>query len=328
MTQQLAEFVAVWAVRGSAGLETVVLDVQNVLVNKAVEGAGSNKMQLEAEITIDELRGRQQLKALMKKNKSEGLARVEVAAIANAAGSDQVFKLPILKGEEKWLPNTGAKVQDARTDLAAENVQVKGCQMQVGCSRFAAGMFLAELKICREVAWWKGGEGSHVKPSHKSLPNSLNLSFGTIHHAKTMISVKKRQVSVQAAYRLNDLMLEDGVKDIENKLASPPSVFQQLLLLLNKAEILLSIMEQYTSTSMLSVIQPAMKPLIAKDLLGHSDIDVKVSIASYLSEITRNNNTDASYDDDIMKEILGPIVRAFKNLDEMSSSFLKRVSIS
>ncbi|PKU76110.1 hypothetical protein MA16_Dca019200 [Dendrobium catenatum] len=74
MTQQLAEFVAVWAVRGNAGLETVVLDVQNVL-------------------------------------------------------------------------------------------------------------------------------GSHVKPSHKSLPNSLNLSFGTIHHTKAMISVKKRQVSVQAAYR-------------------------------------------------------------------------------------------------------------------------------
>ncbi|KAH0459506.1 hypothetical protein IEQ34_012320 [Dendrobium chrysotoxum] len=68
--------------------------------------------------------------------------------------------------------------------------------------------------------------------------------------------------------------------------------------------------------------------LIAKDLLGHSDMDVKICIASYLIEITRITAPNAPYDADIIKEILGLIVGAFKNLNEMSSrSFPKRVSI-
>ncbi|KAH0466563.1 hypothetical protein IEQ34_003801 [Dendrobium chrysotoxum] len=123
-------------------------------------------------------------------------------------------------------------------------------------------------------------------------------------------------------------MLEDGVKNIENKLAPPPFHLQQLLLLPNKAKNLSSIMERSPSTSMLTAILPAMKALIAKDLLGHSEMDVKVCIASCLCEITRITTADAPYDDDIMKEIFGLIVGAFKDLDEMSIClFPKRVSI-
>ncbi|KAH0461718.1 hypothetical protein IEQ34_009293 [Dendrobium chrysotoxum] len=122
-------------------------------------------------------------------------------------------------------------------------------------------------------------------------------------------------------------MLEDGVKDIENKLTSPPSDLQQLMLLLDKAKNLLLRMEQYPSTSMLTAIQPALKALTNKDISGHSDMDVKVSIASCLNERTRITTPDAPYDD-IMKKIFGLIVGAFKNLDEMSiCSFSKRVSI-
>ncbi|KAH0466074.1 hypothetical protein IEQ34_006177 [Dendrobium chrysotoxum] len=99
----------------------------------------------------------------------------------------------------------------------------------------------------------------------------------------------------------DDLMLEDGVKNIENKLVSPPFDLQQLQLLLDKTKNLLSRMEKSTSTSMLTAIQPAIKALITKDLLGHSDMDVKVSIISCLSEITRITTPDAPYDDNIMK---------------------------
>ncbi|KAI0513816.1 hypothetical protein KFK09_009847 [Dendrobium nobile] len=77
----------------------------------------------------------------------------------------------------------------------------------------------------------------------------------------------------------------------------------------------------------LACLQTIMKALIAKNLLGHSDMDVKVSIAYYLSEITRIIASDVPCND-IMKEIFWLIVGAFKNLDEMSScSFSKRVSI-
>ncbi|KAI0524384.1 hypothetical protein KFK09_003751 [Dendrobium nobile] len=65
--------------------------------------------------------------------------------------------------------------------------------------------------------------------------------------------------------------------------------------------------------SILSVVRPAMKALISKAILGHSDIDVKVSITSCLSEIIRITSLDAPYDDDIMKETFGLIIGAFKN---------------
>ncbi|KAH0455654.1 hypothetical protein IEQ34_015686 [Dendrobium chrysotoxum] len=79
---------------------------------------------------------------------------------------------------------------------------------------------------------------------------------------------------------------------------------------------------------MLIVVQHAMKALISNDLLGHSDMDVNVSIASCLSEIIRITAPDAPYDDDTMKEIFELVVRTFKNLDDMSTrSFPKRVSI-
>ncbi|PKU75687.1 hypothetical protein MA16_Dca023027 [Dendrobium catenatum] len=71
-----------------------------------------------------------------------------------------------------------------------------------------------------------------------------------------------------------------------------------------------------------------MKALVSKNLLGHLNMDVKISIAYFLNEITRITTLDAPYDDDIMNEIFELIVGAFKSLDELSSrSFLKRVSI-
>ncbi|PKU59386.1 hypothetical protein MA16_Dca027979 [Dendrobium catenatum] len=99
-------------------------------------------------------------------------------------------------------------------------------------------------------------------------------------------------------------------------------------MLLDKVENLLSRMDQSPSTSMLIDVQPAMKALIANDLLEHLDMDMKVYIAFCLREITRITTPNAPYDDNIMKEIFRLIVRAFKNLDEISScSFSKRVSI-
>ncbi|KAH0462387.1 hypothetical protein IEQ34_009962 [Dendrobium chrysotoxum] len=125
-----------------------------------------------------------------------------------------------------------------------------------------------------------------------------------------------------------DKELEDRIEEIGSKLTSPPSDVQQLLLLLDKAENFLSRVEQCPPQSMHAALRPSMKALVTGDLLRHSDLDVKIAVASCLSEITRITAPDAPYDDDLMKEIFGLIVGAFKNLDEMSSrSFLKRVSI-
>ena len=46
-----------------------------------------------------------------------------------------------------------------------------------------------------------------------------------------------------------------------------------------------------------------MKALISDQLLKHSDIDVKVSVASCMSELTRITAPDAPYDDVQMKVV-------------------------
>lgn len=47
-----------------------------------------------------------------------------------------------------------------------------------------------------------------------------------------------------------------------------------------------------------------MKALIADELLRHSDMDVKVAVASCISEITRITAPDAPYDDEQMKVLI------------------------
>jgi len=52
---------------------------------------------------------------------------------------------------------------------------------------------------------------------------------------------------------------------------------------------------------MQNALSPSLKALIADQLLRHSDKDVKVAVASCISEITRITAPEAPYDDDQMK---------------------------
>ncbi len=57
-------------------------------------------------------------------------------------------------------------------------------------------------------------------------------------------------------------------------------------------------------------------------------MDVKVSILSCITEITRITAPDAPYDDEKMKEIFQLIVAVFENLSHVSShNYMKAVSI-
>ena len=57
-------------------------------------------------------------------------------------------------------------------------------------------------------------------------------------------------------------------------------------------------------------------------------MDIRVTVASCLSEITRITTLKLPYDDDIMKEMFQLIVEAFERLDDMSIClFQKRVLI-
>ncbi|XP_055832833.1 sister chromatid cohesion protein PDS5 homolog C-like isoform X1 [Solanum dulcamara] len=122
--------------------------------------------------------------------------------------------------------------------------------------------------------------------------------------------------------------LEEQISDAGKKLIEPPSSLDELLRLLDQVESSLSKVEQSPAKSMHDALSPLMKSLVANDLLMHSDVDVKVAVASCISEITRITAPDAPYDDDKMKDVFQLIVSSFENLNDQSSrSYNKRVMI-
>ncbi|XP_052174674.1 sister chromatid cohesion protein PDS5 homolog C-like isoform X3 [Diospyros lotus] len=122
--------------------------------------------------------------------------------------------------------------------------------------------------------------------------------------------------------------LQEELKDAGKRLLEPPCSIQELLCRLDKVEHLLSLVDQGPSRSMLDALQPVMKVLVSEELFRHSDIDVKVSVASCITDITRITAPDQPYDDEQMKEIFELTVMALDKLSLASGRcYAKAVSI-
>ncbi|XP_073053728.1 sister chromatid cohesion protein PDS5 homolog C-like isoform X2 [Primulina eburnea] len=127
---------------------------------------------------------------------------------------------------------------------------------------------------------------------------------------------------------LSDMELEERLTAAGNALFQPPSSLDEVLRLLDRIEELLSKVEQSPTKSMLTALSPLMDALITEYFLKHSDVDVKVGVASCVGEITRITAPDAPYDDDKMKDVFHLIVSSFEDLSDTSSrSHHKRASI-
>ncbi|KAG5563054.1 hypothetical protein RHGRI_005711 [Rhododendron griersonianum] len=113
--------------------------------------------------------------------------------------------------------------------------------------------------------------------------------------------------------------LEKQLEEAGNKLLQLPPSVDEILSLLDQVENYLSRVEQSPSKSMQTALSPSRKALVADELLRHQDADVKVAVASCISEITRITAPDAPYDDDQMKDIFQLIVSSFENLSDKSS---------
>uniref|UniRef100_A0A0R0JCT1 Uncharacterized protein n=1 Tax=Glycine max TaxID=3847 RepID=A0A0R0JCT1_SOYBN len=126
-----------------------------------------------------------------------------------------------------------------------------------------------------------------------------------------------------------DTELEEQLLEAGNKLLLDPlSSVEDLLPLLDQVESCLSRVEQSPNDSMRNALSPSLKALITDKLLRHSDDDVKIAVASCVSEITRITAPEAPYDDDQMKVVFQLIVSSFENLhDKLSQSYAKRTSI-
>ncbi|XP_076942920.1 sister chromatid cohesion protein PDS5 homolog D-like [Bidens hawaiensis] len=122
-----------------------------------------------------------------------------------------------------------------------------------------------------------------------------------------------------------DVELEQQLKDAGKQL-SHPSNSVRLLPALDELEKLLLKVDQAPKKSILDALKPSMSALIHSR--KHSDIDVRVSVASCISQITRITAPDAPYSDDQMRDVFQLIVSSFEDLaDRSSRSYNKRASI-
>ncbi|XP_071731836.1 sister chromatid cohesion protein PDS5 homolog D-like isoform X2 [Rutidosis leptorrhynchoides] len=117
-------------------------------------------------------------------------------------------------------------------------------------------------------------------------------------------------------YQVNTV--EQQLKEAGQRLSVLPSSTKQLLVLLDKIEQLLTCVGQSPSISMQGALVPSMGALIGHELIKHPDINVRVSVASCLSEIARITAPEQPYKDEIMKEIFQLNVMAFGELSNMS----------
>ncbi|XP_055825102.1 sister chromatid cohesion protein PDS5 homolog E-like isoform X2 [Solanum dulcamara] len=97
---------------------------------------------------------------------------------------------------------------------------------------------------------------------------------------------------------------------------------------MHKLEHLLSMVEQIPPASTRDAFRPAMEALVADGLLRHLDIDVKVSVASCISEIMRITAPDQPYDDSRIKDFFELAMLAFGKLSRLDGHcYSKAVSI-
>ncbi|KAJ7523458.1 hypothetical protein O6H91_18G050900 [Diphasiastrum complanatum] len=116
--------------------------------------------------------------------------------------------------------------------------------------------------------------------------------------------------------------------EIGRRLGSPSLTKDASIKLLKQLASLLPEVEQSSSASTIQALKPCMDALILPSILKHKDKDVRVLVATCLSEIMRIRAPDAPYNDDILQEIFQLIVSTFQGLDEVASpAFARRVSI-
>ncbi|KDP33524.1 hypothetical protein JCGZ_07095 [Jatropha curcas] len=125
-----------------------------------------------------------------------------------------------------------------------------------------------------------------------------------------------------------DRELEQQLLEAGNRLVDPPPAVDELIALLDQVENCLSRVEQSPSRAMQDALAPSLKALVADQLFKHLNVDVRVAVASCISEITRITAPDAPYDDEQMKDVFQLIVSCFENLaDRSSPSYGKRTAV-
>ncbi|KAK7292494.1 hypothetical protein RIF29_08275 [Crotalaria pallida] len=122
--------------------------------------------------------------------------------------------------------------------------------------------------------------------------------------------------------------LVQQLKELGSKLQPLPSSKDSLIKLLKQASTCLAELDQSPSPSALEPMKPFFDAIVKPELLRHQDRDVKLLVATCISEITRITAPEVPYSDDVLKDTFQLIVGTFSGLSDTNGpSFGRRVVI-
>ncbi|PWA84377.1 phospholipase-like protein [Artemisia annua] len=116
----------------------------------------------------------------------------------------------------------------------------------------------------------------------------------------------------------SSVSLEIKLTKVGEKLLHLPSSTEEIIECLVRTEDILSRLPQSASISMTKPLNPVIEALIAEDLVRHSNMVVKISVAYCICEIMRIMALDTPYDDNQMKEFFELVVTAFEKVSSSS----------
>ncbi|XP_073140949.1 uncharacterized protein [Henckelia pumila] len=142
-------------------------------------------------------------------------------------------------------------------------------------------------------------------------------------------SSEDRNVSAAVAWtpemeeELKRVLLEHG-----NGLLKPGDSIEELLKKLDKLEHLLQHLMQDRKPVVEAALKPAEEALISNALMGHEEVDVRITALSCISEIIRITAPTEPYDEDQMKDYFKLVNTAYQKLPSLAGrAYSKAVSI-
>lgn len=105
---------------------------------------------------------------------------------------------------------------------------------------------------------------------------------------------------------------------VGKKLQALPSTIDEQLMLLEKAESILTKVDQQPPAAIEVALVPVMQMLITDEILHHADVNIQIAVACCFTELTRISAPDYTYKDAYMKELFQLCIAVLKHLSSES----------
>ncbi|XP_073302400.1 sister chromatid cohesion protein PDS5 homolog C-like isoform X2 [Primulina huaijiensis] len=121
-----------------------------------------------------------------------------------------------------------------------------------------------------------------------------------------------------ASTRVSVKKLAKEMLGVGKKLQALPSAIDELLMLLEKAESILTKVDQQPPAAIEVALVPLMQMLITDEILHHADVNIQIAVACCFTELTRISAPEYTYKDPYMKELFQLCVIVLKHLSSDS----------